>query len=67
MPDTTPRAAWERCERCGGQMHRDAEGGRTCMWCGEGDFPAAIGGPGSDAEAYGVRLDRPRTRRPKSA
>jgi hypothetical protein len=67
MADLAPRANWARCERCGGQMHRDAEGGHTCMWCGEERFPAATRGPSADAKAYGVRLDRPRARRPQSA
>ena len=40
MANSITRAPWPRCERCGGQMHRDPDGERTCMWCGEVRYPA---------------------------
>jgi hypothetical protein len=58
MRDTTTPRDWPRCERCGGQVHRDAEGAFTCLWCGETRYPAGTARRGT-AEAYGVRLTRP--------
>jgi hypothetical protein len=63
MTDTTTPREWPRCERCGGQVHRDSEGMLTCLWCGELRFPAGQAQRGA-AEAYGVRLKRPLGQRP---
>ena len=59
MPDTTAARDWPRCERCGGQVHRDLEGALTCLWCGEVRYLATGAAARGTAEAYGVRLDRP--------
>jgi hypothetical protein len=58
MTDARPRD-WPRCERCGGQVHRDADGAFTCLWCGEVRYPADGRVLRGAAEAYGVRLTRP--------